>query len=111
MNERMMNYTAEAQCSKGGLGAIAGVTPVARKPVASDIAEFAEKLANRANSIADRLQGKLQSVMISDRPSEGCCNEIQDREYPPLFSDLRNNFNSISRSLDSIEYAIQRTEL
>lgn len=82
-----------------------------RKPVSAEVAGFAELLANRAQQLAERVNGKLHSVMTSEtpRPCETTCKDSQ--EYPPLFADLRNNFQAIAVALDSIDHALSRTEL
>ena len=82
-----------------------------RDPVSVEVAGFAERLANRAQDLAERVNGKLHSVMTSEmpRPCEGIGKDGQ--EYPPLFADLRGNFNAIAGALDTIEYALSRTEL
>lgn len=82
-----------------------------RKPVSAEVANYAERLANRAQQLAERVNGKLHSVMTSEgpRPDELPCKDPV--EYPPLFSDMRGNLNGISNALDSIEDAMSRTEL
>ena len=82
-----------------------------RAPVSNEVVSFAERLANRAQQLAERVNGKLHPVMTSEqpRPCEG--NGKDGQEYPPLFSELRNNFQAIAGALDSIEYALSRTEL
>ena len=88
-----------------------GNTPI-RKPVSVEVAEFAQNLANRAQDIADRVDGKLHSVMTSSTPRELVNACVKDSvEYPPLFSDLRINLQGIESALNSIEYAMSRTEL
>lgn len=86
-------------------------TCAARQPAAAEVAIFAERLAKRAQDLAERVNGKLHSVMTSEtlRPCEAIGKD--DQEYPPLFNDLRENFQAIAGALDSIEYAMQRTEL
>ena len=83
----------------------------ARQPVSAEIAQFAERLAQQAQQLAERVNGKLHSVMTSEcpRPTEVLCKD--STEYPPLFSDLRGNLIAINGALESIEYALSRTEL
>ncbi len=90
---------------------IASERPV-RLPVATEVAQFAERLANQAQSLADRVNGKLQPVMTSDcpRPCEDACSK-NSIEYPPLFNDLRGHLIAINSALESIEYSLSRTEL
>ncbi len=83
-----------------------------RQPVSAEVAQFAQNLANRAQALAERVNGKLHSVMTSETP-RACGGAIakDSVEYPPLFSDMRNSFQGIDSALDSIEYALSRTEL
>lgn len=85
----------------------------ARQPVAAEVAQFAERLAKQAQVLADKVNGKLHSVMTSDRPQP--CNPLSDSkdsvEYPPLFNDLRGNLSAIELAFASIEHALSRTEL
>lgn len=82
-----------------------------RQPVSAEVAMFADRLAKRAQDLAERVNGKLHSVMTSETPRP--CEVVgkDGHEYPPLFNDLRGNFQAIAGALDSIEYAMQRTEL
>lgn len=85
--------------------------PTCRQTVASEVTEFAQSLANRAQSLAERVEGKLNSVMTSAAPrdcGDACSPSV---EYPPLFSELRNSLQGIEASLNTIEYALSRTEL
>mgnify|MGYP001559326346 CR=1 FL=1 len=81
-----------------------------RRPVAAEVAEFAQFLANRATALSERVNFKLESVMAADCPRP-CDTERKEQQYPPLFSDMRNSFRGIEVALDSIENAISRTEL
>lgn len=82
-----------------------------RQPVAVEVMNYAQNLAGRAQTLAERLNGKLHTVMTSETP-RACVASLKDgAEYPPLFSDLRNSFQGIDSALDSIEYALSRTEL
>jgi len=83
----------------------------ARQPVAAEVAQFAERLAKQAQQLAERVNGKLHSVMTSEGPRPCEVSGKDSMEYPPLFSDLRENLIAINGALDSIEYAMSRTEL
>ena len=85
----------------------------ARQPVAAEVAQFAERLAKQAQVLADKVNGKLHSVMTSDcpRPCDPVNKNMDTIEYPPLFSDLRGNLSAIELAFASIEYALSRTEL
>ncbi len=82
-----------------------------RQPVSAEVAQLAEYLSSRAQALAERVNVKLHSVMTSDctRPCEVAGKD--STEYPPLFADLRGNLRGIDSALDSIEYALSRTEL
>ena len=82
-----------------------------REPVSAEVASYVQRLAERALFLADRVNGKLHSVMTSECP-RACEEKGKDLvEYPPLFSDIRSNLNGIENALDSIESAMSRTEL
>ena len=74
MQPKYANTTRDEGCS-------------ARQPVAVEVAQFAERLANQAQALAERVNGKLHSVMTNDcqRPCEVASKD--STEYPPLFSD------------------------
>ena len=81
------------------------------QPISADIAQFARDLASRAQDISDLVDDKLSPVMTRARlPSD----DVQGNdmvEYPPLFSDLRSSLLNIEAALNSIVYAMSRTEL
>ena len=82
-----------------------------REPVSAEVVCFANRLVNQAQQLAGLVNEKLRPVMTSDRPRP-CEETVKDgMEYPPLFADLRGNFQAIAVALDSIEYAMSRTEL
>ena len=83
----------------------------ARQPVSVEVVQFAQNLASRAQSLAERVNGKLHPVMTSETPHACGTSSKDSAEYPPMFSDLRNSFQGIDAALDSIEYAMSRTEL
>lgn len=64
----------QGQMIGGMIGAAAGnrtlttAQPETRTPVAIDVVRFAELLANRAQSLAERTNGKLHPVMTADYP-------------------------------------------
>lgn len=83
----------------------------ARQSVAIEVTQFADSLANRAQQLVGRVNEKLQPVMSSEVPRACSASTKESMEYPPLFADLRSNFQAISSALESIEYAMSRTEL
>ena len=98
MLQKYANATRDEGCS-------------ARQPVSAEVAQFAERLANQAQALAERVNGKLHSVMTSECPRPCEIASKDSTEYPPLFSDLRGNLMTINGALESIEYALSRTEL
>lgn len=85
--------------------------PVPQCTVSDEILGYASSLAEQINYLAERVHGKLRPVMVEDYPKAGCCEAVKSREYPPLFNELRNKFDSIKYSIESIESALSRTEL
>jgi hypothetical protein len=79
--------------------------------VASELLKLTQQIAERAGSIAERLNGKLAPVMKSQQPSNPCVGEKLSREFPPLFAEWSSYIFALRSSLDSIEDAIRRTEL
>lgn len=80
--------------------------------VANEILDRLSLLEIKARDLVERVDNKLFCVMRSKY--ENRCIPASgeaEREYPPFFSQLRENFNSIQASLSSIEDAISRTEL
>ena len=94
-----------------GIGINQAAIQPQRQPVSAEVAEYAERLSNRAYQLAERVNGKLHSVMTSEQPRPCELKSNDPVEYPPLFADMRGNLNGISNALDSIEYALSRTEL
>ena len=82
----------------------------AREPMVIEVVAFARSLAERAGQLAERTYGKLAPVMVSAPPCDAGCPE-KEREWPPLFAELRGQFFSISNALNGIEDALSRTEL
>lgn len=85
---------------------------VERNPVSIEMLHFAKSLADLATTIADRTHIKLSPVMVSATPTcDGGCTTEKEREWPPLFADLRGQFLVISTALSAIDDALDRTEL
>ena len=81
------------------------------RPVSQEILEKTKELSEKAMAINDRVHGKLSPVMISPRPVSPGPEGKQPREYPPLFSELREMLINIENALDGIEDVLSRTEL
>jgi hypothetical protein len=82
-----------------------------RDTAAQEVLQFAQRVADMADSTASRTLGKLAPVMMSERPSVAGETTKAHREYPPLFDELRSRLNSIENSIHLIESAMSRTEL
>lgn len=87
-----------------------------RRSVAEEVMESASYLSSRAEGLVDRLTSLLGPVTTQPVPRPvvpGISKAIgaSDREYPPLFSDLRHHFERIETSLDAITDVLDRTEL
>lgn len=81
-----------------------------RQPVAAEVAAFAESLANRSQDLATRFANRLEPITTSAHPLT--CEETKDdREYPPLFSSLRNSLFAFQSALDRMEDILCRCEL
>lgn len=86
-----------------------GIEAPNRRTAASEAVDQAIELAERAQQLSERLYSRLEPVMGLAEPAEAL-NEVK-RNLPPLFNDLRHNMSRITRALDNIEDAINRTEL
>ncbi len=98
--------------SNSSLGCEVAVPLVAKQqPASLAMVQQLERLATRAEQLAELVRGKLNSVMTSDCPQpSGCLNE-KDREWPPLFAEMRSYSRRISGALEAIEYDLSRTDL
>jgi len=95
-----------------GNGEMEKATIAARPTVADEIGRFADELAERIARLADRIEGKLSPITTSSCPSPPLCENAKDnREYPPLFNELRIRFTDIKCALNRIEDTINRVEL
>lgn len=82
-----------------------------RTPVSKEILAGLEMLAVRADSLAVRANDVLAPVMVSSNPPPTGTEGKLKREYPPLFSKMRELIEGINNSLESIESNLSRTEL
>lgn len=85
--------------------------PVAvRDTAAMEVLRMAEVIAERAERVNGMLAERLASVT---NQQEGPKNELAEvqRDFPPLFSDLRQYLQRISNALNGIEDTTHRTEL
>jgi hypothetical protein len=82
----------------------------ARQPVAKELLERFNILANRADNIACNTRDKLNQLIIP-RPQPPCCEDSIDTEYPPLLHEYRCILEQIQSSLDIIEATIEAVEI
>ena len=86
---------------------------VAKIPVAQEVMNYAERLASASVELAEQVNNTLSSVARQPVPMPACGKETCEisREYPPLFSELRDHLDRIERSINNIRGTIDRTEL
>lgn len=81
------------------------------KPALNEIMDYLSNLAVKAQEVSSRLDAKLSPVCFPDSPStEAGLNDTQ-RNYPPIFNDMRGYFNTIDSSLNHINNILDRCEL
>lgn len=83
----------------------------ARTPISIEVAQFAHILSGRAQALADRLNAKLQPVMVSETERKCYALSKNFAEYPPLFAELLMSLQNMEGALESVEYEMDRTEL
>ena len=85
---------------------------VEKQSVAEEVMENLIGLSHKALNVAERLENKLAPVMTQPAltaETKGCGSD--GREYPPLFSDMKDHMTVIEIALHRIEYSIDRTGL
>ena len=89
------------------------IAPVQKQSVAAEVVSYVERLANRAQQLTERVDMKLHPIMTSDQlqPKPTEVTDKVGREYPPLFAGIQSKLYEISCALESIERALDRTEL
>lgn len=82
-----------------------------RESIASELLGNFRNLAERANSLAQRVEGKLQPVMRNQEAQ--CTAEAGAPEecYPPLLDEYRSVMYQIQNSFCTIEDCLNRTEI
>jgi len=78
---------------------------------AQEIIEYTSRLADISGKLATRVHDRLISVMLPIRPQPFDEALVQQREYPPLFDELRSRLRNIEDALNCIDSAISRAEL
>lgn len=85
---------------------------VKRGSVATEVIDYTDYVAKKAHDLAVLVSGRLSSVVLPE--IEGSASDVSaktQREYPPLYAELRNSLQRIDSSLRQIEDMVQRAEL
>ena len=83
-----------------------------KQSVADEIMEKLDLLRGIASTTAERVESKLTPVMRQDTPEpETACVGKGVREYPHLFTEMRDHLENIEGAFDRIANALDRTEL
>jgi len=77
-----------------------------REPMSEEVIKFALALAVRTDELASRVLVKLEPVMTQEMPCPAAESCSPARDWPPLFTTLRETFFSIQQSLEVIEDAL-----
>ena len=85
-------------------------TLAVRDTAAMEILRMAEAIAERAERVNATLAERLASVTNQPEGPKSELAEVQ-RDFPPLFSDLRQYLVRIARALNGIEDTTNRTDL
>ena len=92
---------------------MAGIGIAAKSdPVAGEIMNRLSRLANLAGDTAGRASAQLGPICQEDRPCDEkvVCGEVE-REYPPLFCEMRSAMNTIENSLRRMNNILDRCEV
>jgi hypothetical protein len=82
-----------------------------REPAASEVLNNLGRLADMAEKVSGRVAEQLHPVLMEDRPSpEKDCGS-PDREYPPLFNEMRDRMITIEFALLRMNKILDRCEI
>jgi len=81
------------------------------KSIAAKVLDYTANLAARTQRLAERVNIRLELVMLGPPCPPETGKESVKQDYPPLFEALRRNLKLIDEALDSIDNAINRTVL
>jgi hypothetical protein len=84
---------------------------VKREPVASEVLIKLGGLADMAEKVSGRVGEQLHPVCLEDRPSPEKNCEDPDREYPPLFNEMRDRMRTIEFALRRMNNILDRCEI
>ena len=108
LKEKQMN---ESYSNKSSSVTLSGSVSL-NQSVANEVVNFLNALVQEADQLNDRVYSKLSSVMVSAQPTcESAPSSSIRREYPPLWDDIQSKLYSIRNYFDSINGALDRTEL
>lgn len=93
-------YPQEVKCVAGNK----------REPISHEIMNFVERLANQAEKTAGRASEKLAPICVQPCPTTNGGEKIS-REYPPLFSDMRDRLITIETALTRLNDVLDRAEV
>jgi len=82
----------------------------AQDPIAREVMNALDRLASAAEKVACRTADKLHPICQSACPSPDGCDKVA-REYPPLFSEMREKLETIENSIDRINNVLDRAEV
>lgn len=81
-----------------------------RQTAADEVLDFANRLANNIEGLADRVGSRLSPISRCSPPSTGnagdCCESM-----PAYFEQVRGALFRIERHMDSINDSLERVEL
>jgi len=80
-------------------------------PIAIEVVKALDSLAIAAERVAGRTADKLHPICqsVACQSPEGC--DTVAREYPPLFSEMREKLETIEKSIDQINNVLDRVEV
>lgn len=100
-------YVGQGNQQSVGLGG-----RVTRETAATEVVQYAEQTMARAAQLAEMTDRTLHTVCMDFMQAEICdANKKTQREYPPLFAQLREYLDGINRSMDGVENTLSRVEL
>lgn len=82
-----------------------------KQSIANEIATLAGAMADQAERVAIRADEKLSQICSPSVPLCTIEKNGVSREYPPLFSDLRDKLLCIERALNKINNVLGRAEI
>jgi hypothetical protein len=78
--------------------------------VSQEVLNVLDRLASAAEKVACRAADKLHPICQSSCPTPDGCDTVA-REYPPLFSEMRERLETIENSIDRMNNVLDRAEV